>query len=40
MGRLKEILESQKVQKPKLGNFLKNLRIKFSLSQEEICKKN
>jgi len=39
MGRLTEILNSEKKAKPKLGSFLKNLRIKFSLSQEEICKK-
>lgn len=39
MGRLKEIIASQKENKPRLGKFLKNLRLKFSLTQEEICNK-
>lgn len=39
MGRLKEILASQKNDKQKIGRFLKNLRLKFSLTQEEICNK-
>jgi transcriptional regulator with XRE-family HTH domain len=39
MGRLKEILASQKGEALKIGEFLKSLRLKFSLTQEEICKK-
>ena len=39
MGRITEILMSQQSDKPKIGRFLKELRIKFSLNQEEICKK-
>ena len=39
MGRLKELIASQREEKLKFGKFLKNLRIKFSLTQEEICNK-
>jgi transcriptional regulator with XRE-family HTH domain len=39
MNRLKEILDSQKKEKPRLGKFLRYLRLKFSLTQEEISKK-
>ena len=39
MNRLKEILNSTKKEKPQLGKFLRYLRQKFSLTQEEICKK-
>lgn len=39
MSIIKEILNSQKKERPNLGKFLRYLRKKFSLTQEEISKK-